>query len=62
MQLVKFKDLELNEIHYGYVDEEGDVVCGCCGGVFETEEEGVIFQILDRYSLGEEEIKEIMGE
>lgn len=42
MKLVKFKDLELDEIHYGYMnsgEEEQDVICACCGGVFEAGEE-----------------------
>lgn len=62
MKLVKFKDLELDEIHYGYKNEEGDIVCACCEGIFETEEEGITFQVLDDYSLSEEEIMKIMEE
>lgn len=65
MKLVKFKDLELDEIHYRYMnsgEEEQDVICACCGGVFEAGEEGVTFQILDDYDLSEEEIMKIMEE
>lgn len=40
MKQVKFIDLENNEIHGGILLDNGDVVCGCCGGLIEGDEIG----------------------
>lgn len=37
---IQFKDLENNEIHGGIELDDGNVVCACCGGLFEKEEKG----------------------
>ena len=38
MKQVMFKDLESEEIHGGIMTDEGDVICGCCGGLIEADE------------------------
>lgn len=45
MTIVEFLDLDTNEVHYG-IKYECNIICGCCGGLFELEE----VQILDEYS------------
>lgn len=42
---VKFKDFE-GEVHGGIlVEDEGIVICGCCGGIFEVKE----IEIVEKY-------------
>lgn len=52
MKQVKFKDIENNEVHGGILTDDGDVICGCCGGLIPadelTEEYGHI--ILEEFS------------
>lgn len=38
MKQVRFKDLENNVIHGGIMTDEGDIICGCCGGLIEADE------------------------
>lgn len=53
MDLVKFFDMEENSIHYGILVQGEYIVCGCCGGVIELEDEEV--EILDKRSTSIEE-------
>lgn len=39
MKLIKFKDLDNFETHGGILLDNGDVVCGCCGGLLTADEE-----------------------
>ena len=52
MKQVKFKDIENNEVHGGILTDDGDVICGYCGGLIPadelTEEYGHI--ILEEFS------------
>lgn len=50
MRQVQFRDLENNDILGGIMLDNGDVICGCCGGVFSADEEGKTFEILKFYS------------
>ena len=43
---IKFKDLDDNTIHGGILLDNGDVVCGCCGGLFEEIEKGITWECL----------------
>ena len=38
MQMVKFKDLESNTILGGILTDEGNIICGCCGGLIERDD------------------------
>ena len=49
MQQIKFRDLENDSVHGGIETDDGDVICGCCGGVFEKDEEGLTWQLINRY-------------
>lgn len=60
MKFVRFKDLMLNEIHYGIMDAENNITCACCNSLFEVGETGETFQVLDTYDIYEKDIKEIM--
>ena len=62
MKQVRFKDLENNIIHGGIMTDEGDIICGCCGGLIEADEfEGenkthVILEIFPNWINLDEEI------
>ena len=36
--MVKFKDLENNTILGGILTDEGNIICGCCGGLIERDD------------------------
>ena len=38
MKQIKFKDLENNIVHGGIMMDDGNVICGCCGGIIESDE------------------------
>lgn len=56
MILVKFKDLEFDEIHYGIYAGGGNIICGCYGGTFSVDEEDETFRVLDLYEANIEEV------
>ena len=43
---VKFKDLLNNEIHGGILLDNGDVICGDCGGIKEDADRGTTWELL----------------
>lgn len=49
MKQIKFIDLENNEIHGGILLENGDCICGCCGGIHKSDECGTTWKILKEY-------------
>ena len=44
-----FLDIENNFIHGGILTEDGDVICGCCGGTQEADDKGITWKILEVY-------------
>ena len=38
MKMVKFKDLESNTFLGGILTDEGNIICGCCGGLIERDD------------------------
>lgn len=40
MRQVKFKDIENDVIHGGILTDDGDIICGCCGGLIPEDEIG----------------------
>ena len=38
MKQVKFKDIENDVIHGGILTDDGDIICGCCGGLIPQDE------------------------
>lgn len=46
---VKFLDLEFGDCHGGIKLENGDVICGCCGGIFESGEENETWKLVEEY-------------
>lgn len=38
MRMVKFKDLDTEEILGGILLDDGSIICGCCGGVIEKDD------------------------
>lgn len=43
---IMFVDLENKTTHGGILLTNGNVVCGCCGCIFEADEEGVTWETL----------------
>ena len=59
MEMVKFKDLESNTILGGILTDEGNIICGCCGGLIEKDDsEFEIVEILPWIDISDE----ILGE
>lgn len=46
--MVKFKDLESNTILGGILTDEGNIICGCCGGLIERDD--CQFEIIENLS------------
>jgi len=46
MKQIKFCDLDDNSTHGGIMLDNGDVICGCCGGIFERDEEGETWEFV----------------
>ena len=51
---VKFRDLRKGEIHGGILLENGDVICGCCGGIVPRDEAEICEAYKDWIGLDEE--------
>ena len=49
MKQIIFEDLELHETHAGILTDERNVICGCCGGLFEAEEENETWKVVKIY-------------
>lgn len=50
MKQVKFVELEEpNEFIGGILLDNGDVICGCCGGIFENKERGETWDIIKEF-------------
>lgn len=59
---IRFKDLENNVIHGGILLDDGNVICGCCGGLLEGIEEGTTWKALEVYNYWVELDAEICGD
>lgn len=46
---IKFSDLEDRSTHGGILLDNGDVICGCCGGLFEGIEKGITWELIEVY-------------
>ena len=44
---VHFVDLENDCTHAGILLDSGDVICGCCGGLFEADDRGEQWDVLN---------------
>lgn len=49
MKQIKFKDLENDTIHGGIMLDNGDAICGCCGGLFEADERGETWELIQTF-------------
>jgi hypothetical protein len=46
MKQIEFVDKENNCTHGGILTDDGDVICGCCGGLFEADEKGTTWDLV----------------
>ena len=50
MKQVKFIELEEPTHNIGGIlTDDGDVICGCCGGLFESGDKGITWDIAEEY-------------
>lgn len=40
MKQIKFYDKEADIVHGGILTDDGDIICGCCGGLIPGDEVG----------------------
>ena len=59
---VKFLDIENNVIHGGILLDNGDVVCGCCGGIQPADEQDDTWKIVKEYAYWVNLDEEILGD
>ena len=59
---VKFKDLENNAIHSGILLDDGNLICGECGGLLEDGDRGSTWEIIKEYENWVDLDDEILGE
>lgn len=62
MKQVRFIDKENDVTHGGILTDEGNIICGCCGGLIEKEDIGITHQILEVYNLWVNLDEEILGD
>lgn len=58
---VVFKDFENGATCGGIMLENGDVICGCCGGLLEADERGDTWDIVKFYDTWVDISREIIG-
>ena len=58
---IKFKDLGDDVVCAGIELDDGNVICACCGGIFEKDEEGVTWEKLDTFENLIDLTDEILG-
>lgn len=58
---IMLRDLENGEIHGGIKLDNGDVICGCCGGLLEKAEEGTTWETIREYSNWIDLTEEVCG-
>ena len=51
MKQVKFKDTDNNMTHGGILLDNGDIICGCCGGLIPADEQDTDhgFELIEIY-------------
>ena len=59
---IRFLDKENNVIHGGIRLDNGDVICGCCGGLIESDEFDDDNELLDEYDTWVSLDEEIIGD
>jgi hypothetical protein len=59
---IKFIDNENDVIHGGIRLDNGDVICGCCGGLIEAEEFAEDCEVLEEYETWTNLDEEIIGD
>ena len=59
---IKFLDIENAVEHGGILLDDGNVICGCCGGIFEADEEGITWKLVHAYDTWIDLTSEICGD
>ena len=61
MKQIKFYDKVNEEIHGGILLDDGDVICGCCGGLIESDDFKEDCEVLEEYCTWISLDEEIIG-
>ena len=63
MKQIKFIELKKESTRYigGILTDNGDVICGCCGVIFKSEDRGVTWDIVEEYDYWVNFSEEIIG-
>ena len=46
---MKFMNLKTKKFHGGILTDSGDVICGCCGGIFKASDENITWKPVEIY-------------
>ena len=49
LKQIKFKEIASLATYGGILLEDGCVLCACCGGIFEADERGETWEIVEEY-------------
>lgn len=61
MKQIKFYDKVNEEIHGGILLDDGDVICGCCGGLIESDDFKSDCEVLEEFDTWVSLDEEIIG-
>lgn len=62
MTQCKIYDIENDMYHGGILLDNGDVICGCSGGLLEKDEHGIIWELVKEYDYWVDLTNEICGD
>ena len=62
MKQIKFYDTDDDKYRGGILLDNGDVICGCCGGVYPAEKKDIAFRIEKVYDNWVDLTEEICGD
>lgn len=59
---IAFHDIENDTTSGGIMLQNGDIICGCCGGILEASDEGITWNVVKFYDNWVNISDEIMGD
>ena len=62
MKQIKFYDKDSDTVHGGIMLDDGNVVCGCCGGIFPADEVDETWELVETYDFWVDLSETIIGD
>lgn len=62
MKQIKFHDIENDTVNGGIMLDNGDVVCGCCGGLLPADEMDETWELIEAYDYWVDLTETIIGD